>query len=184
MTARRATAQLAVALALTAALAACETLKQLSAPATDPTSVTIQDPAAVELVRSLAQFVTQRARTVDELTVRLGSAQPSSDGAIRIAPSDPLLRGVRITRDPAGAPFAIDLALARPIAVADLKAAFGVYWAQASSESGGPWPVMFHDAVQGDAGRVSLIVAIAGPLPEIDKKATEMVTLRIDPPAP
>ena len=53
MTARRATAQLAVALALTAALAACETLKQLSAPATDQSQPESCAPASPLPMRCL-----------------------------------------------------------------------------------------------------------------------------------
>ena len=44
-----------------------------------------------------------------------------------------------------------------------------------------PWPLMFHHAVQGSAGRVSLLVEVEGPLAQLDSHEVMTVTLRIDP---
>jgi hypothetical protein len=137
----------------------------------------------IDLVRDLAQFVTQRARSVEELTAHLGTAQPPSDAAVHIAPADARLRGVRIARYPDGTPFTIALELERPIAVAELTAAFGAYQTQERSDPGMPWPLMFHDAVRGAAARVSLLVEVAGPVAQLDRHAAGTVTLRIEPPA-
>jgi hypothetical protein len=178
----------AAALLLSTALAACGPTSPPSPPSPPSPSpgratAPAQDHAMIDLVRDLAQFVTQRARSIDELTAHLGSAQPASDAAVHIAPSDARLRGVRIARYPDGAPFTIALELARPIAVAELTAAFGAYQTQERSEPGMPWPLMFHDAVRGAAARVSLLVEVAGPLAELDRHDARAVTLRIDPPA-
>ena len=138
----------------------------------------------IDLVRDLAQFVTRSARSVDELTAHLGTAQPSDDPAVHIAPSDPRLRAVRIARYPDGSPFTIALELGHPLAIADLKAAFGAYQTQERSEPGMPWPLLFHNAVRGAAARVSLLVEVAGPLAQLDHGVAATVTLRIDPPSP
>jgi hypothetical protein len=136
----------------------------------------------IDLVRDLAQFVTRSARSTEELTARLGTTQPASSDAVQVVPSDARLRGVRIARNPDGRPYTIALELARPVAVADLTAAFGAYQTQERSEPGMPWPLMFHNAVQGSAGRVSLLVEVAGPLAELDRHGASVITLRIDPP--
>lgn len=73
------------------------------------------------------------------------------------------------------------LPLVRLVPVADLTATFGRYETQERSEPGMPWPLMFHDAVQGGAARVSLLVEVAGPLAEIDRHDASVVTLRIGP---
>jgi hypothetical protein len=137
----------------------------------------------IDLVRDLAQFVTRSSRSIEELTAHLGTAQPASSGAVTIVPSDARLHGVRIARYPDGRPFTIALELARPVAVADLTAAFGAYQPQERSEPGMPWPLIFHHAVQGSAAQVSLLVEVAGPLAELDRHDASSVTLRIDPPA-
>ena len=138
----------------------------------------------IDLVRDLAQFVTRSARSVDELTAHLGTAQPSADTTVRITPFDARLHLVHISRYPDGSPFTIALELARPVAVAALKAAFGAYQTQERSEPGMPWPLLFHDAVRGTAARVSLLVEVAGPLVQIDQREASAITLRIDPPVP
>jgi hypothetical protein len=137
----------------------------------------------IDLVRDLAQFVTRSSRSIEELTAHLGTAQLASSGALQIVPSDARLHGVRIARYPDGRPFTISLELARPVAVADLTAAFGTYQTQERSEPGMPWPLIFHHAVQGSAARVSLLVEVAGSLAELEGHDTSIVTLRIDPPA-
>ena len=171
----------AAALLVSTALAACCPPGPPASPAPGGATASAQDHAMIDLVRDLAQFVTQRARTVDELTAHLGTAEPASDAAIHIAPSDARLRGVRIARYPDGTPFTIALELARPIGVAELTAAFGAYQTQERSEPGMPWPLLFHDAVRGTAARVSLLVEVAGPVAELDRHDASTVTLRIDP---
>src|SRR5262249_10897295 len=119
---------------LSTLLAACGPSGPSAAPA--PATASAQDLAMIDLVRDLAQFVTRSARSVDELTARLGTARPADDTAIHIAPSDARLRGARIARYPDASPFTIYLDLARPVAIADLKAAFGAYQTQERSEPG------------------------------------------------
>jgi hypothetical protein len=135
----------------------------------------------IDVVRDPAQYVTRSVRSVDDLTAHLGTAQPATSAAIQVVPSDPRLRTARITRLPSGAPFTITLQLARSIGVAELTAAFGVYQIQEASEPGMPWPLLFHDAVQGSAARVSLIIEVRGPLAELDRHEVTAITLRIDP---
>jgi hypothetical protein len=162
------------ALLFSTALVACSPPHRVTDPA--------QDHAMIDLVRDLAQFVTQQRRSAAELTSHLGAPRPSSGDAVHIAPSDARLRDARIVRSPDGTPFTIALELARPIAVADLKSSFGAYTTQERSEPGMPWPLMFHDAVRGPAARVSLLVEVAGPLAQLDRHEATSVTLRIDPP--
>lgn len=172
------------ALLLFAALAACGPSSPASPLAPDRGTVQnpVQDPM-IHLVRDLAQYVTQSARSVDDLTAHLGTAQPAAGTAVQVAPSDPRLRGARIARLPSGAPFTIALQLARPIGVAELTAAFGAYQVQEASEPGMPWPLLFHNAVQGSAARVSLIVEVPGPLSDLDHQEVTAITLRIDSPS-
>lgn len=138
----------------------------------------------IDLIRDLAQFVTRGVRSTDELVAHLGTAHSASGDAVQVVPSDARLRSVRIARSADGRPYTVALELARPVAVADLSAAFGAYETQERSEPGMPWPLMFHDAVRSSAGRVSLLVDVAGPLAELDRHDASVVTLRIDPPAP
>lgn len=137
----------------------------------------------IDLVRDLAQFVTRSARSAEELTAHLGTARPPAGETIEVAPSDARLRDVRIARLPDGRPYTIALELARPVSIPELTAAFGAYQTQERTEPGMPWPLLFHNAFQGDAARVSLLVEVAGPLAEIDRHDASAVTLRIDPPA-
>jgi hypothetical protein len=169
------------ALLLVTALAGCGAPLPSSPPG--PATATAQDHAMIDLVRDLAQFVTRSARSAEELTAHLGTARPPADQAIEIAPTDARLRGVRIARLADGRPFTITLELARPVAIPELTAAFGAYQTQERTEPDMPWPLLFHNAVQGAAARVSLLVEVAGPLAEIDRRDTSAVTLRIDPPA-
>lgn len=172
----------ASALLLFAALATCGPSSPPSSPTPDRGTAQnpVQDPM-IDLVRDLARYVTQSARSVDDLTAHLGAAQAAAGTAVQVAPSDPRLRSARIARFPSGAPFTIALQLARPIGVAALTAAFGAYRVQEASEPGMPWPLLFHNAVQGSAARVSLIVEVPGPLTELDHREATAVTLRIDP---
>jgi hypothetical protein len=150
-------------------------------PSSSGPIVASQDHAMIDFIRDLAQFVTRSAHSTEELAVRLGTAQQATGDAMRVSPSDARLRGVRIARYPDGKPFTIALELVRPVPVADLTAAFGRYETQERSEPGMPWPLIFHDAVQGGAARVSLLVEVAGPLAEIDRHEASVVTLRVDP---
>jgi hypothetical protein len=177
------TASPAAPLLVSIALATCGPTSPPAAPEPGGATASAQDHAMIDLVRDLAQFVTQRARTLDELTAHLGTAEPASDVAVHIAPLDARLRAVRIARYPDGTPFTIALELARPIGVAELTAAFGPYQTQERSEPGMPWPLMFHDAVRGSAARVSLLVEVAGPVAQLDRHDASTLTLRIDPPA-
>ncbi len=171
------------ALLLSTALVACgPSGLSLQTGARGTAQPPIQDPM-IDLVRDLAQYATRSARSVDDLTAHLGTAQPATSAAVQVAPSDPRLRGARIARLPSGAPFTITLQLARPIGVAELTAAFGAYQIQEASEPGMPWPLLFHNAVQGSAARVSLIIEVPGPLVELDHREVTDITLRIDPPS-
>lgn len=137
----------------------------------------------IDLLRDLAQFVTSSPRSTDELTAHLGTVQPASGHAVHIAPSDARLRSVRVAQRPDGKPSTIALELARPVAIADLAAAFGAYQTQEQSEPGMPWPLLFHNAVRGSAARVSLFVEVEGPLAELDRRTASVITLRVDPPS-
>jgi len=141
-----------------------------------------QDPAMIHLVRDLAQFVTHRGRTVDELTTRLGKVEPSEDNtAVHVHPSDALLQGVRIERYPDGTPFTIGLRFVRPIPIAELKVAFGAYKTLMPSDPFMPWPLIFPNGAQGSFGSVALLVDVAGRLAQLDHGDVATVTLRIDP---
>lgn len=144
-------------------------------------AVPAQDPAMIHLVRELAKYVTHSARTVDELTTRLGKVEPSDDGAAHVHPSDALLQGVRIDRYPDGTPFTIDLTFVRPIPIAELKVAFGAYKTLMPSDPFMPWPLIFFKVAQGSFGSVSLLVDVAGRLAQLDHGDVATVTLRIDP---
>lgn len=111
----------AAALLLSVALAACGPSSPSSPPPGRATAPA-QDHATIDLVRDLAQFVTRSARSVEELIAHLGTSQPTSDGAMQIAPSDARLRGARIARHPEGTPFTIALELARRIGASSWKA--------------------------------------------------------------
>src|SRR5262245_404237 len=94
-----------------------------------------QDKSMIHFVRDLAQFVSHTPQTVDALTARLGKLLPEGDDpAVLVAPSDPRLRQIRIERRPDGTPLSIGLALAQPLPVAELKAAFGAYKTAARSD--------------------------------------------------
>lgn len=134
----------------------------------------------IHYVRDLAQLVTHQDQTVGALTARLGTALPEGDSpGVRIAPTDPRLREVRIT-EVDGMPYTIDLVLAQPLPVAELVAGFGRYKTLERSDPDMPWPVIFHDVARGAIADVSLLTEIGGPLGELDRKATDRVALRID----
>lgn len=140
-----------------------------------------QAPAMIQLVRDLAKYVTHSARTVDELTTRLGKVEPSDDAAVHIHPSDALLQGVRIARYPDGTPFTVGLTFVRPIPIAELKVAFGAYKTLMPSDPDMPWPLLFPNVAQGSFGSVALLVQVAGRLAQLDHRDVATVTLRIDP---
>jgi hypothetical protein len=82
---------------------------------------------------------------------------------------------------PDGTPFTIAFTFARPIPVADLKAAFGAYQADVWSEPGMPWSLSFPDVVRGGFGSVALLDQVAGTFAKLDQSEVATVTLRIDP---
>jgi hypothetical protein len=134
----------------------------------------------IHFVRDLAQLVTHQDQTVGSLTARLGTALPEGDSpGVRVAPTDPRLREVRIT-EVDGAPFTIGLTFAQPLPVAELVAAFGRYKTLARSDPDMPWPVIFPDVARGAVADVSLTTELEGPLGELDHKSADRLALRID----
>lgn len=157
---------------LALALAAC------AGPAPNTTSRT---HSMVHVVRDLAQLVAHHDHTVGALAARLGTPLPEGDSpGVRIAPSDPGLRDVRITMLADGTPHTIGLTFAQPLPVADLVAAFGRYKTLERGDPDMPWPVIFPDVVRGSVADVSITTELVGPLDELDRKSTRQVALRID----
>ena len=137
----------------------------------------------IDLVRDLATFLTREPRSVDDIAAVLGPVRrdPSPHAPIELAPRDAALTGARVSRAD-GSPDTVELLLAVPLAVTNLRAAFGDFQvSHFKSDPSLPWTLRFERAVQGDAGDVTLLVDATGDLKHLDTSTTTRVRLRLDP---
>lgn len=132
----------------------------------------------VTLVRELARDLADHPRDVAQLVARLGVRQPGR--AIRVAPTDARLAGVAI-RTSSGKVTALELELAQPVTLGDLRAAFGAYEADAHGRPLAVWPVTFLRAVRGPAASVSLF-ADAPHADPLDAQVASKLTLQLSAP--
>jgi hypothetical protein len=149
-------------------------------PVRDAPAGDAEDPV-VTLIRELARELADHKVGASDLAARLGTRSPAKDRAIHVAPTDARLADAQLVRGPSGRLAQVRLELAQPVALGELRRAFGDYEVDARGEPLAAWPVAFVRAVRGRAASVSLFVDVVRRDP-IELQATTHVTLQLAAP--